>query len=273
MHVTLVCAIIPLCSGISLRHNLHEVLELLESPTSNATTHFFNEAVLDHFGSDGARLWDQRFFVDQSMWCGEGCPIFLMIGGEGTERAPSKHMFMGYLAEKHQAMMVSLEHRFYGESFPTSDMSNSNLKYLTSEQALADLAHFVQHLTSFSYSTKGGIVDSSATPSLLLKAATHSSKVVTFGGSYPGNLAAWFGLKYPQLIVGTVASSAPGQTLSVFCCFVLFHFILLSLLLCVCACVCVCFLVYAEYDYQQYAEVVGTALGHAGTCVYSREGK
>ena len=43
--------------------------------------------------------------------------------------------------------------RFYGESYPTADMSNANLHYLTSEQALADLAQFVQHLTSFS---KGG---------------------------------------------------------------------------------------------------------------------
>ncbi len=33
--------------------------------------------------------------------------------------------------------------RFYGESHPTEDMSVKNLAYLTSEQALADIANFV----------------------------------------------------------------------------------------------------------------------------------
>lgn len=38
---------------------------------------------------------------------------------------------------------------------------------------------------------------------------SESSKVVTVGGSYPGNLAAWFRLKYPSVTVGSIASSAP----------------------------------------------------------------
>lgn len=35
------------------------------------------------------------------------------------------------------------------------------------------------------------------------------SKVITIGGSYPGNLAAWFRLKYPSVTTGSIASSAP----------------------------------------------------------------
>ena len=38
---------------------------------------------------------------------------------------------------------------------------------------------------------------------------TEVSKVVTVGGSYPGNLAAWFRLKYPAVTAGSIASSAP----------------------------------------------------------------
>lgn len=66
-------------------------------------------------------------------------------------------------------------------------MSTKNLKYLSSEQALADLAYFIE------------------AQKLHLK----GNKWIVFGGSYPGSLAAWFRLKYPHLAHGAVASSAP----------------------------------------------------------------
>ena len=56
--------------------------------------------------------------------------------------------------------------RFYGESHPTPDMSTKNLVYLSSEQALADLANFVMSMNE-----QHNLTD---------------SKWVTFGGSYPG---------------------------------------------------------------------------------------
>jgi hypothetical protein len=68
-------------------------------------------------------------------------------------------------------------------------MSTSNLKYLSADQALADLARIIGHIKS--------------------DLNTANSKVVTIGGSYPGNLAAWFRLKYPSVTHGSIASSAP----------------------------------------------------------------
>ena len=50
------------------------------------------------------------------------------------------------LAEQHKALVVALEHRFYGVSQPTPDMSATSLRYLTSQQALADLGAFVEYL-------------------------------------------------------------------------------------------------------------------------------
>ena len=93
------------------------------------------------------------------------------------------------LAQEHRGLLVDVEHRFYGDSFPTADTSTSNLKYLSAEQALADLARLIDFIKT-QYNTQ-------------------SSKVITTGGSYSGNLAAWFSVKYPQLTDGSIASSGP----------------------------------------------------------------
>ena len=38
-------------------------------------------------------------------------------------------------AQKFGALLVALEHRFYGESKPTDDLSTDNLRFLSSQQA------------------------------------------------------------------------------------------------------------------------------------------
>lgn len=79
--------------------------------------------------------------------------------------------------------------RFYGDSHPTSDLSVKNLVYLSSEQALADLASFVTAMNE-----QNNLTD---------------TKWISFGGSYPGSLSAWFRLKYPHLVHGAVSTSGP----------------------------------------------------------------
>lgn len=86
--------------------------------------------------------------------------------------------------------MYYTEHRYYGKSRPTSDTSSKNLKYLTVQQALADLAHF--------------IVDIKANNSSLEK-----SGVIVVGASYSATIATWMRQKYPHLVSGAWASSAP----------------------------------------------------------------
>lgn len=69
-------------------------------------------------------------------------------------------------------------------------MSTKNLVYLSSEQALTDLAEFIVNIR-----TKYDI--------------PATAKWVAFGGSYPGSLAAWLRMKFPHLVHAAVSSSGP----------------------------------------------------------------
>jgi pimeloyl-ACP methyl ester carboxylesterase len=62
--------------------------------------------------------------------------------------------------------------------------------YLSSEQALADTAYFIEGM-------------------YLAHEIPHNAKWIVFGGSYSGSLAAWMRAKYPHLVHGAVSSSGP----------------------------------------------------------------
>jgi pimeloyl-ACP methyl ester carboxylesterase len=91
-------------------------------------------------------------------------------------------------ATRLHAHLVALEHRYYGKSMPVPDQSPANMKYLSTGQALADLADFIKSMRQTSDLTGPWIIE---------------------GGSYPGSLAAYFRALYPDLVVGALASSAP----------------------------------------------------------------
>jgi len=112
-----------------------------------------------------------------------------MIGGEGEANPVwmTTGAWKDYAANVNGAMML-LEHRYYGKSHPTEDLSVKNLNWLTSQQALADIAGFITAIN-----------------------IQHNidSRWIALGGSYPGSLAAWARLKYPHLIHGSVSTSGP----------------------------------------------------------------
>ncbi|XP_037042971.1 putative serine protease K12H4.7 [Bradysia coprophila] len=154
-------------------------------------TEWFDQ-LLDHFNTTNTATWKQRFYTNNAYYKPEG-PVFLMIGGEGA--ATSDWMTDGAwvpYAKEHKALCFLLEHRFYGLSQPTEDLSTENLVYLSSEQALADLAYFI-----IAMKKKFNL--------------NHDTKWIAFGGSYPGSLAAWLRLKYPHLVHGSISSSGPLQ--------------------------------------------------------------
>uniref|UniRef100_A0A1I8ALQ5 Serine protease K12H4.7 n=1 Tax=Steinernema glaseri TaxID=37863 RepID=A0A1I8ALQ5_9BILA len=146
---------------------------------------------VDHFDLQNPNQFEQRYWYN-TRWYKPGGPIFLMIGGEGPAGADwVTNPNITYLtwAQKYNAAVYQLEHRYYGKSRPTADQSTENLKWLTSEQMLADLAVFIQTMNQ-----QRGYVN---------------PKWITFGGSYSGALSAWMRETYPELVAGAVASSAP----------------------------------------------------------------
>ncbi|XP_054156718.1 putative serine protease K12H4.7 [Oppia nitens] len=152
---------------------------------------WYNQRV-DHFNTSDTRTFKQLYFVNHEHYK-TGGPVFLMLGGEG---ASSDYFIrsgaIATYAKKFNALTVELEHRYYGRSVPTVDLSVDNLRYLSSEQALKDAEQFVQFL----------VAD---------RLALANSKWIVFGGSYSGALAAWFREKYPNAVNGAVASSGPVE--------------------------------------------------------------
>jgi len=172
-----------------------EIALLTPDPKSFPLAHWIDQP-LDHFNAYVNESWKQRYFVNDTFFNGSG-PVFLCCGGEGPAFKPIVAVtgdvhcgLMMTLAKKHGALVFAVEHRYYGLSVPVPDLSTENLQWLSTSQALEDLANFIaQQIEAHSL--------------------TAANKWVTWGGSYPGMVAGWMRLKYPHLVHASVASSAP----------------------------------------------------------------
>ena len=91
-------------------------------------------------------------------------------------------------------MLVFGEHRYYGESMPfgNESLTPENAVYLSTEQALADYAYLLTEL-------KNNILGTQAV----------ECPIISFGGSYGATLTTYFRVKYPQIVIGGLAASAP----------------------------------------------------------------
>jgi len=84
------------------------------------------------------------------------------------------------------------EHRYFGQSFPFEEevaLDRDHNTWLTVEQAMMDYVELVKEVKR--------------------KYAAEHLPVVVFGGSYGGMLAAWLRIKYPNVFLGALSSSAP----------------------------------------------------------------
>ncbi|CAN6463715.1 unnamed protein product [Victoria cruziana] len=157
------------------------------------------DQTLDHFSPSDHRKFKQRYYEYLDHFRSPDGPIFLHICGESVCNGIVND-YMSVLAKKFGAALVTLEHRYYGKSSPFQTHSTKNLRYLSSKQALFDLAVFRQYYqesVKLKYNRSGG-----------------DNPWFFFGVSYSGALSAWFRLKFPHLTCGSLASS--GVILAVY---------------------------------------------------------
>ncbi|CAG9854740.1 unnamed protein product [Phyllotreta striolata] len=147
---------------------------------------------LDHFNPNNQKTWQQRYYVNDEFFDNATRKTaFLQIGGEGEATASWMTNGSWYIyAKEFKPILFQLEHRYYGKSHPTEDLRTENLVYLTSQQALADLAFCIESMNE-KYELSPDV------------------KWIVFGGSYPGCLAAWVRQKYPHLVHGAMSASGP----------------------------------------------------------------
>ncbi|KAK9129607.1 hypothetical protein Sjap_010094 [Stephania japonica] len=151
------------------------------------------DQTLDHFSPYDHRRFNQRYYEFLDHFRVPDGPIFLKICGESScDGIPND--YTSILAKKFGAAVVSLEHRYYGKSSPFKSLTTKNLQYLSSKQALFDLAIFRQYYQQ-SLNEK-------------LNRSNVENPWFVFGVSYSGALSAWFRLKFPHLTCGSLASSA-----------------------------------------------------------------
>ena len=117
--------------------------------------------------------------------------MIVLASGEddATDRLPYLQKGIAHqLAVATNGIAVVLEHRYYGTSFPTPDLSTENLRFLTTQQALADTAFFARNVVF------EGLEDQKLT-------APHTA-YIAYGGSYAGAFVAFLRKTYPDTYFG-----------------------------------------------------------------------
>ena len=176
---------------------------------------------LDHFTAADGRSFDQRYYENKAYWSPRAqpeAPVFLYLGGEAPLYGPPSG-FVEELAREFGALVVALEHRYYGKSQPFDEITTDNLAFLSSGQALLDAVAFQRF---YCEGLRGAPPCPRRTPAPLpasqprrrpraASGVACSSPWIVFGGSYAGALAAWTRAFFPKHFHGAVASSGVVQ--------------------------------------------------------------
>lgn len=142
-----------------------------------------------------------RYFFD-AQYYKPGGPIFVLLSGETS--AVNRLGFLqkgivNQVAKATNGIGVILEHRYYGTSHPFLNVSTANLRFLSTEQSLAEIDYFARNV-------KFDGIDADLT--------APNTPWIVYGGSYAGAQAAFLRVAYPDTFLGTISSS--GVTAAIY---------------------------------------------------------
>ncbi|KPM43309.1 hypothetical protein AK830_g3260 [Neonectria ditissima] len=160
--------------------------------------HFHNDSIYEPH-SDG--VFPLRYWFDAKHYRAGG-PVIVLASGEtsGEDRLPFlDHGILAMLAKATGGVAVVLEHRYYGTSFPVPDLRAENMRFLSTEQALADTAYFAQHVRFPGFEH--------------LDLTAPSVPYIIYGGSYAGAFAAFARKVYPDVFWGAISSSGVTEAI------------------------------------------------------------
>ncbi|KAF2138299.1 uncharacterized protein K452DRAFT_290884 [Aplosporella prunicola CBS 121167] len=171
-------------------------------PAYNLTVpidHFHNDSLYEPHSNGTFNL---RYWFDASHYK-KGGPVLLLESGEtsGTDRLPFLQKgIIAQLAKATGGIGVILEHRYYGTSFPpVPDLSTQSLRFLTTDQALADTAYFAKNVVF------EGLEDQDLT--------APNAPWIAYGGSYAGSFVAFLRKLYPDVYWGAISSSGVTEAI------------------------------------------------------------
>ncbi|XP_078048841.1 lysosomal Pro-X carboxypeptidase [Augochlora pura] len=187
---------VMLCRSSSLKFVSHKFYGSFKKELHDANYKYQIKTIqmpVDHFSFSIEDTFKLRYLINDTWQGKNNPPIFFYTGNEGDIEVFAQNTgFMWDIAPEFGALLIFAEHRYYGESMPYGNKSYNDTKhlgYLTSEQALADFVDLIQDIKS----------------TMKYK----NSPVIVFGGSYGGMLSAWIRIKYPHIVQGAIAASAP----------------------------------------------------------------
>ncbi|EGO52058.1 hypothetical protein NEUTE1DRAFT_118619 [Neurospora tetrasperma FGSC 2508] len=160
--------------------------------------HFHNDTKYEPHTND---TFDLRYWFDATYYK-KGGPVIVLAAGEtsGVGRLQFLQKGIVYqLAKATGGVGVILEHRYYGKSLPTSDFSTKNLRFLTTDQALADTVYFAKNVKF------AGLEH--------LDLTAPNTPYIAYGGSYAGAFVAFLRKLYPDVYWGAISSSGVTEAI------------------------------------------------------------
>ncbi|KAH7412918.1 putative serine protease K12H4.7, partial [Cadophora sp. MPI-SDFR-AT-0126] len=161
--------------------------------------HFHNDSLYEPHSNE---IFNLRYWFDATYYK-EGGPVIVLQSGETDGVGRLGFLQKGLLhdlAVATNGIGVVLEHRYYGASWPTANLSTESLRFLTTDQALADQAYFAKNVVY------AGLEDKNIT--------APNTAYLAYGGSYAGAFVAFLRKLYPDVYwAGAISSSGVTEAI------------------------------------------------------------